>query len=166
MLMNRIKKICIFFICLLSCSLTLANQASKQMKVSASVQAACSIVALSINFDEVTPQRNGLLKLKSKIKTICTKNTAYQIAFTHGAPEVKTRYLKSTNPLNKNDVLYNLYKDESLTEILGDGTNNTHVLKGLGSGQSQEISFFGSLNLNQFVKADNYTDEIIISINY
>ena len=65
----------------------------------------------------------------------------------------------------QNKLNYNLYTDNTYSKVWGQ-TAGTDTVDLTGDGTAQTSTVYGKLDLNQYVKADSYSDNLTVTINY
>lgn len=95
---------------------------------------------------------------------ICTKGSSWTVSVGSGNGVQTNRYMLGQNSSDK--LYYNLYTDTSYTTIYGDGTQATSTFSGTGNGNAQTNIIQVKMAPNQFVTPDNYSDNIVLTINY
>lgn len=61
---------------------------------------------------------------------------------------------------------YNLYRDSARTEVWGDGTNNTYVRTGVGTGGEDQLIVYGRLSGSQNVGVGLYSDTVTVTVEW
>lgn len=143
-----------------------ANQTST-LNSSATISPKCSISGNKIDFGDVSPRNSGFISVTSLLKTVCTKSTAYNIVIGAGENgDILNRKLKASSSANNDTLTYTIYDSPSFTNVVGDGTNGTVTIGGIGTGSVEDIVIYGYLNLKQYISPDYYYDNLSVIINY
>ena len=66
---------------------------------------------------------------------------------------------------NTDKLAYNLYQDSGYATLWGDGTTGSKVSL-TGTGSTQTSTVYGTLSLNQYIKPDNYADNLTVTLTY
>lgn len=144
-----------------------ADTKTSSFTVSASVAANCFVSATNLNFGSYT----GVAKLDSSstVDVRCTKGSAYTLALSPGAGAYGQRLLSK----GSDKLEYNLYSDQNLTSVWGDGTEGSSTVGGTGNGlgEAQKVTHtvYGELSnslANQTAPAGAYTDGITVTVAY
>jgi len=61
---------------------------------------------------------------------------------------------------------YNLYRDSARTEVWGDGSGNTYVQTGIGTGGSTHLTVYGRIPAGQNVRAGLYSDAVTVIVEW
>lgn len=67
---------------------------------------------------------------------------------------------------NTDKLKYNLFTEVAATSIWGDGTTGTSTGTATGNGAAQVKTIYGQLPLNQYLKADSYSDSLVVTLSY
>ncbi|MBA4242276.1 MAG: spore coat protein, partial [Sphingobacteriaceae bacterium] len=143
-----------------------AASSTAVFQVSATVSASCNVSATNVAFGAITPAATGVAQATGTITSTCTKTTPYTLSINKGvAPTYATRTMAGTG--GNTDLLnYNLYTSNAYTTIFGDATESTQTVGGTGTGVAQATTVYGQLSLNQYIKPDAYTDNLIVTLSY
>lgn len=151
--------------CLSISSIALAETETASVAGAAKVNSTCTISANSLSFGTINSSPTGNAMNNSSIVATCTKDTAFTIAFDGGsASSIFSRHMSGQNSLDT--LNYNLYKDTTYSQVLGDGQNGSYMIADVGTGLTQEYMMYGALPLNQFTTPDLYSDTISVLLNY
>lgn len=141
-----------------------AGSATANFQVTATVNSSCTVSATNVNFAAVTPAATGDATAPGTITSTCTKNTPYKLAINAGSGTIAQRTMGGTGG-NTDKLNYNLYTDNTYTKVWGQ-TPGTDTVDLTGDGTAQTSTIYGKLPLNQYVKADSYSDNLTVTINY
>ena len=138
--------------------------ASTTFRVTARVQSVCEVTASDLDFGAYSAQAGSPLQGTTMLQATCTPQTSYQIGLNQGTSPGATinqrRMVSGANVLN-----YQLYADSQRTKIWGN-TPGTDTVIGVGSGQAQDHTVFGSIPAAQVVPAGDYGDTITVRIYF
>lgn len=144
-----------------------ANPLTTNMNSSASIAPKCTISGNKIDFGDVSPRNTGFISVTSTLQTICTRSTPYTIMIGAGETgDIVNRQLKGTISGNNDKLNYTIYDSSSFTNIVGNGTNGTVLISGIGTGTFVSVVIYGYLNLKQYISPDYYSDNLSVTINY
>lgn len=138
--------------------------ATANFQVTATVNASCTVSATNVNFGPVTPAATGDATNTGTITSTCTKNTPYKLAINAGNGTVAQRTMAGTAG-NDDKLNYNLYTDNTYSKVWGQ-TVGSDTVDLTGDGTAQTSTIYGKLPLNQYIKADSYSDNLTVTINY
>lgn len=154
----------------LAASPALADTATSQMEVTASVSNSCTISAGTLAFgtyDPVVANASAELPGQAVLTVACTKDAATTIDLDQGANADTGS--TDTAPLRRmsdgtNFLSYALYSDAGHATLwgTGDGVNVAYT----GSGTSEEVDVFGAVAPGQNVPSGDYTDTVTTTINF
>lgn len=148
----------------LSGSAMAAGSATANFQVTATVNSSCTVAATNVAFGAITPAATGTAPAQGTITSTCTKNTPYNLAINAGSGTIAARSMAGTSG-NTDKLLYNLYTDNTYTKVWGT-TVGSDTVAVTGDGTAQTSTIYGRLDLNQYIKADNYADNLTVTINY
>lgn len=149
------------------CSMSFATNQSTSFQGSALLSPKCTIQGTRIDFGDISPRNSGYISVVTYITTICTRETNFSISLGAGASgNILHRLLTANSALNNDKLEYSIFKDLNLSSLLGDGTNGTVTLTGVGTGTPQALPVYGYLRLNQYIRPDYYTDNLTVSVSY
>lgn len=143
-----------------------AQTATTNLTVSAVVQAACSIDAAALNFGTYN-NPNVDLDQNTTITVRCTQGASFWVGLGAGLNAAATRQMTD----GTNFLGYELYRSAA------DRTANTvwdnadpgaalHVAAGLAGYQAYSVDLFGRIPANQWVPAGNYSDTVVMTVNF
>lgn len=139
-------------------------QSTINIYVTSSISPTCHINIDNINFSyESSGSYSGT---NSNLYSTCTRNTSYSITFSTGNGTLVKRAMKGSRNNNNDTFSYNLYKNNNYDEILGDGSNNSYTISGVGTGENISVPVYAKPNSNRYITTDDYKDNVIITILY
>lgn len=142
-----------------------AAQATASFQVTATVVASCAVNATALAFGSVTPAEQGEdVKQTSQIKVTCSNGTAYNVTLGDGNnfnAETAQRAMKQAGDV-ADKLNYTLFTSEARTTKW----QAAEQVAGVGSGFEQTLTVYGSLPVNQFVAAGEYSDTVQVNVNY
>lgn len=125
----------------------------------------CAVTATAVNFggyDSYT-----LLDATGSVNVICETGVNYSIRIDAGSNSGgsftprKARLAGGTGTAS-----YNLFRDSARSEAWGDGTNNTFVRTGVGTGAEEKLTIYGRLPGGQKVASGVYSDTLTITVEW
>lgn len=142
-----------------------AGSTSANFQVNATVQPTCVITATNVDFGAITPAATGSVPSTGTVTTTCTKTTAYTLTLSSGSGSITSRKMSGATAGNLDGLLYNIYKDSGRTIVFGDGTSG-QTITGLGTGVAETTTIYGSVDLNQYIRPDTYSDSLTVTLTY
>ncbi|MES2997972.1 MAG: spore coat protein U domain-containing protein [Pseudomonadota bacterium] len=148
--------------------ITLAATATGSLPVSATVIAACLVGTVTPvafgNYDPTSPTDNiaGI----GVIPVTCTNGTSYTIglgAGTFSGATVTTRRMTGTTPAG---LAYGLFQNVPRTTNWGNTPVTETPPAVTATGTSQSVNVYGKITALQAVAAGNYTDTVVITVNF
>ena len=147
-----------------------AGTATGTLTVSATVSSSCAVSSgggtLSFGaYDPVNANANTALTQSGTFQVQCTNGTTATILLGQGSnpSSGSTDALPLRNMTNGNSTLqYQLYTTAGRTVVW----DNAIGVSQLATGMAQTITVYGSVLAGQNVPPGNYTDVVVISVNY
>lgn len=145
-----------------------ASPATANMQVKTTIAPSCFLDVADINLGTITPNiQGGFAVNNTHIKITCTKGTVYSVirqsSDTLNNPgETGKMVGKSSSPTSSEDKLDYLVFNEEQEVWPVDQVGITS--QGIGQEHSHQITI--KVPLNQYIKADTYSDNMTIFINY
>lgn len=142
-----------------------AGTATANFQATATVSSSCVVTATNVNFGTITPDATGSATANGVITSRCSNKVGYTLSLNAGAGTIAARKMAGATAGNTDQLAYNLYTDAGATEVWGDGATGSTV--GLtGNGADQTSTVYGKLSLNQYIKPDNYADNLTVTLSY
>jgi spore coat protein U-like protein len=124
--------------------------------------AACSVSTQGVSFGPYNPISGSAVDGTGNVVVTCDTGTAYAIALSSGSATYADRTMTSGS-----DVLhYNLYTSLAHAIVWGDGTGGSSTVGGSGTGAAVDMPVYGHLPGSQNVPAGNYTDTIVVTVDF
>lgn len=145
-----------------------ANAATAQssFQVTATVVASCAVHASALAFGSITPAEQGEdAKATSEIKVTCSNGTQYDVTLGDGNnnnAEGTQRAMKQSDAEVTDKLNYTLYTQEARTTKWEGDEKVTRT----GNGFEQTLTVYGSVPVNQFVAAGDYSDTVSVTVSY
>jgi len=142
-----------------------AATATTTLDVSVSVQGACSVSATGIVFPYIP---NDLASANGDVTVTCPAGMPYAIALDAGQHS-NGQYRQVVN--NTSSIPYELYKDQIGGNVWGDADYGQTYLSGTsladtGNGLPQPHAVLGVMGFTGGEQPGEYTDAVIVSVNY
>ncbi len=141
-----------------------AGNDDDSFQVTATVLAACEIVAQDLAFGDYDPIAASNLDAASTLSLTCTNGTPYELSMSLGTGPGATpaaRYM-----LNGSDPLaYVLYRNAGRTQLWGQSAGSD-TLAGTGTGAPVTIDVFGRIPMQQAVPAGAYEDTLTVTVTW
>lgn len=139
-----------------------AGTASTNIQVSATVAASCTIRATPLAFGVIDVKQDSTTN--GQVRFTCSKGISVIFAYGAGSGTLAQRTMLGSTD-NTEKLNYNIYLNSG-PDILGDGTNGTRSISTTAQGV-EEITFIsGKVPAGQYVKPDNYTDGVTVTLSY
>lgn len=149
------KKLLFAGILLYSFNFANAGSVTANMMVNVTLAPSCIINVKNINIHEISPNANGGYHINNNTVSItCTKNTSYTVK------RNSSGYLNTKND-NNDKLEYLVYNDND--ELW---QNNSVGINSQGNGAEKLHDIRIKVPLNRYVKADTYSDNMILVIDY
>jgi len=146
-----------------------AGTRTTQLLVQTTVVSGCSISAAPFAFGNYTPGQ-GAVAATSLIKIACTAGTIFGVGLNGGTTAggtIAQRLLGN----GTYTLQYNLYTSSAYTAVWGDGSGNSQVRIGTGTGVGTPVTWtlYGLLPdnaANQAAAVGHYSDTILVVMTY
>lgn len=132
----------------------------------------CFLTIYSIDFGNFNPYDYTASKLSSSFNVQCvvTKDAAqvnYVITFSSGnSGNANNRAMLN----NSKTLMYNLYADSALTQVLGNGFNKTfsisYLLNVEDGARNDNFTMYGMIPIQPLAEVGKYYDNIIVTLSY
>ena len=140
-----------------------AGEASGELMVSVNVVASCRlrVDTASLSFGDVD-QNAGSANAHTDLDVRCSTKQPYTIGFDYGQhAEAGQRRMSD----GSNGIAYQLYADASHSKPLGPhGTDGE--LRGVGTGQDQQVPVYGKLDLDRNTPTGLYNDVVRMTVTW
>jgi spore coat protein U-like protein len=142
---------------------------STSLSVQSTLLKSCRVSAAPLAFGTYRPSA-GAIAASTIINVACTRTTGYGVGLSGGATSggtIAQRLLAN----GTNTLQYNLYTSATYSAIWGDGSGNSQILTGTGSGTATPaaLTVYGLLpdnTFNQTAAAGNYSDTILVVVTF
>jgi len=163
---RRIAVLLVFGMMPLAELLAQSQTVTTTFRVSARVEAVCSVTATDLDFGVYSSQNASPQPGTTILQATCTPGTTYNIGLNAGTSSGATiNQRKMSGTPASNQLNYQLYSDSSHTTIWGN-TSGTDTVTGSGTGLTVPHTVYGQIPGAQNVPAGNYADTITVSIFY
>jgi spore coat protein U-like protein len=161
-----------------------AGTSTGNFQSTAILDGSCTLTGGSLSFGAFQPQASGTTTARGSLAVLCTNTSVYDVIVSAGNSN-NQQQRSMTGQVSNDGLQYNIYTDTTYTTIVGDETGGTsHPMTGvvngrpitnglnggrnayIGTGRAVTWYLYGSLNNNQYVTPDNYTDNLTITLNY
>lgn len=131
--------------------------------LSATVQAACNVVATNLNFGSLS-LLNANVDATSTVTVQCTNTTPFNVGLNAGNGSGATvAARKMTN--GTKTIVYSLYQNAARTTVWGN-TVGTDTASGTGTGSTQPLTVYGRVPAQATPAPGTYTDTIVVTVTY
>lgn len=138
------------------------------MIVSSILSPVCYLSVDNFGFTNVTESlTSGNFYTAKEIIITCTKTTAFEISLSSGeSNDYSQRFMIGMKAGNSDKLKYNIYTDQSFSNIIGNGSSSTVTLNDIGTGIVLRKNIYAKINAQSYITPDNYNDNITVTINY
>ena len=142
-----------------------AQTATTTFKVTAKVQAVCTVTASDLPFGTYTSSGGSPLLGQTVVSATCTPGSTYNIGFNDGTGggSIYGGRKMASGPSNK--LNYQLYRDSARSNIWGN-TIGTDTVQDVGTGLAKNHTVFGAIPAAQVVPAGDYQDVITVTVSF
>jgi spore coat protein U-like protein len=179
----------LLMLALLLATNSFAQTATSPLQVTTTLNSSCVVSVDNMSFGVFQPQTSGYVTTSSNIRVICSKATTYRIGasfhtdgsltstdnwngyqtnwarnFSGGGNADGYPYNRVLTGVSKGEtLLYDIYSNSSYTTLMGDQNG---LINGVGTSSEQTYPIYGRMRSNQFVAADTYVNNVVISVVY
>lgn len=138
------------------------------LSLQAEVTNTCNVIAGNLSFGTINIAYGnpGYATTSAILRVTCTKNTAYTIKLSPGNSGNFTGSRYMINSVTGGKLNYNLYSPRNPAVVWGDGSGNTYYVSSIGTGVEQYETIQAQLPYSQLAMSGNYSDSILVTINY
>jgi spore coat protein U-like protein len=137
--------------------------------VSLTVTSDCSISASPLAFGSVgSTLATTAIAQSTNLSVTCSNGTTYTLSLDKGSTTnstVGTRLMGGTGS-NTQTVQFQLYSDNALSHIFGDGTGGSSTVSGTGTGNAVSVPIYGQVPAQSVPTADNYSSTETATISF
>lgn len=127
----------------------------------------CLVRSTPVNFGNYDLLAASPLNSTGSITVTCSLGIPYTIKLDQGQNSGGSfQQRKMGSSVGGKALSYNLYRDSSRTEVWGDGTSNTFVVLGIGTGSNQNFTIYGRIPGRQKVRVGPFNDTITVIIEW
>ena len=165
--MRRVFSAVLSLAALASASSSMADTATGNLNVSATVNKSCTVGGGTLAFGVISPTTGVTTAspASGSVSVTCTFDTAYDVALDNGA-----NYSASRRMTNGSHFLtYDIYRNAGATQRFGATDVATDMVAGTGNGNSADtIPVYGLIPAGQAATAGAgaYTDTVLITVTY
>jgi spore coat protein U-like protein len=127
----------------------------------------CKVTVSPLNFGDYDPFSGAPRDATGKINVLCDSGVPFTVKLDKGKSRgggFPQRHLEASG--GRKGLRFNLYRDSARQEMWGDGTGNTFVVTGTGTGRSVSLTVYGRIPARQNVPAELYSDDINVIVEY
>lgn len=135
-----------------------------QFQVTATVIAACDVVAQDLPFLNYDPVSSSPLDASATVAVTCTNGTTYNVGLDAGAGSgatVSSRRMTS----GANTLSYSIYTNAARSTVWG-ATLGVDTVAGTGTGAQQTLTMYGRAPAHQTAPTGSYTDTVTVTVTY
>lgn len=145
---------------------SLAATDTDTLSVTAEVQETCTITSVDALSFGTIGTLTANVDATGTINVKCTNLTTYDIGLGSGSATgatVSTR--KMTGATHNAELSYSLFTDSSRSSNWGE-TIGTDTASGTGDGTTKAHTVFGRIPIQNAVRADSYSDTVVVTVTY
>ncbi len=129
--------------------------------------AECNVTTVPVNFGSYDTLASFPHDTTGNINITCNSNVTYLVRLDSGINSGNSFSPRRMQLLDGTWTLgYNLFRNTSRTEIWGDGTSNTFIMTGAGSGSTAGLTVYGRIPPGQRVPVGNYVDRVTVTVEW
>jgi spore coat protein U-like protein len=137
------------------------DSATTQFTLTVVVQSACAISANPLSFGNYS---GTLINATTTLSVTCTDTVPYDVGLSAGIGTGATVTNRKMNGPAGALLNYSLFSNSSHSTNWGNSTGSW--VAGIGIGTSQTLTVYGQIPASQHPTAGNYTDTVIVTVNY
>ncbi len=127
----------------------------------------CTVTTIAVNFGNYITSAAYPLDTTGYVDITCASGIPYTVRLDAGQNSGGGFNPRKMRLSGGGDTLnYNLYRDSARTEVWGDGTSNTYIQTGIGTGGTAHLIVYGRIPGGQNVKVGLYTDAVIVIVEW
>jgi spore coat protein U-like protein len=127
----------------------------------------CKFTTSPLNFGNYDPFSGAPLDATCEVNVTCDAGLAFTVKLDQGKTSggnFQPRVLGGT--AGSGSIRYNLYRDSARQQIWGDGTGNTFVVTGTGTGSNIPFTVYGRIPARQNVRVGSYITPISVIVEW
>jgi spore coat protein U domain-containing protein, fimbrial subunit CupE1/2/3/6 len=127
----------------------------------------CLVSSIPVQFGQYNYLDHSPQTAAGSIKVRCPPGTPFRVKLGPGEnPGAGFHPRKLRSATDEKTLNYNLFRDSVRTTVWGDGTDNTAVHQGVGTGAEKAINVYGSVPGRQNAAAGVYRDSITVTVEW
>lgn len=148
----------------LACGLLGTTVPVPPFTVSAEVVPSCEIDVTTLSFGFISSSLNSPVDEAATVNVRCTSDTSYSVRMGLGTgPGVSDPAMRRMTS-GSNTLAYGLYRDSARTQVWGDTPTTDVDANGMGSNQA--FTVYGRIHPGQSPAPGNYSDSVVVTVNY
>jgi spore coat protein U-like protein len=127
----------------------------------------CKFTVSPLSFGNYDPFSGAPLDATCEVNVTCNAGLPFTVKLGQGKISgggFQPRALGGTKGSSK--IRYNLYRDSARQQIWGDGTGNTFVVTGTGTGRNIPLTVYGRIPARQNVSVGSYATPISVIVEW
>ena len=127
----------------------------------------CTVSVIPVQFGQYITIEASAVDAIGSVNVTCGSSTPFTVKLDAGensSDSFNPRKLRSSS--SGATLNYNLYLDSALTMVWGDGTNNTYIRSGVGTGAPQQFSIYGRIPGSQNVSFGSFNDSVTVTLEW
>jgi spore coat protein U-like protein len=127
----------------------------------------CNVTVSPLNFGNYNTFSSAPLDATGKVNVNCDTGLPFTVILDKGGTSGSDFHQRKLGTAGRRDGLrFNLYRDSARQEIWGDGTGNTFVVTGIGTGETNTFTVYGRMPAGQNVPGELYSDRINVIVEW
>ena len=127
----------------------------------------CTVSAIPVQFGQYIAIEASPVNAIGSVNVTCSLSTPFTVKLDAGKNSSGSFHPRRLRNISSGATLnYNLYLDSARTKVWGDGTSNTFIRSGVGTGMSQQFSIYGRIPGSQNVSVGSFNDAITVIVEY
>lgn len=139
--------------------------ATGNFQATATLNGACKIDVNPLSFGTIIPSATPTL-VNTTMNLICSKGLTANIGIEGGNNADRTNRYMNGNAGNTDKLIYNVYSTSDTSSKSESWGMTSTALDTYSEGTPQQITIYGQVDSNQYVKPDTYKDTLTVTVNY
>ncbi len=131
---------------------------------------ACNITVLELSFGEYDVFASNRTRAVARVKVDCGGQSTKIRPTIELSAGMSQDFGRRTQVSGANVLVYNIYADQALSQIVGDGSSGTTVLfpelVGGPGGSLSSVDLYGAIEPRQFVPPGSYFDTVYVTLTF
>ena len=127
----------------------------------------CTVTATTVSFGDYNTFSGSPLDATGGVSASCDTAIPFAVKFDQGqnsGGNFDPREMGTTP--GTDSIRYNIYRDSARQEIWGDGTGNTFIHSGTGTGRTIPLTVYGRIPARQNISVGSYSDLVTVIVEW